>query len=271
MTDPVPPADPEDGASAPDADADGVDNAVAAGGGEKDASGTVPPREEEAADEPTAAEEPTVQEPAEDDPYHREGFGWYVLKVTSNREATAKKALTTLIRREAMEEDFGEIVVPEQRVLDPRTGKARKDKLFPGYMMVQMRMNNDSWSLVRETSHIGGFTGGHERKRTAGGGGGGLAGLSEDVDFPPAMSREEVDRMLGLDKPVGETGEAEEAPKVQIDLPIGETVKIKEGPFETFEGTVEAIDELHGKITVLIEIFGSPRPTEFEYWQVEKI
>ena len=266
MTDPVPPADPEDGASEPDAAAaDGVDvdDAVAAEG-EENASETSAPREEESALE----EEPA---PAEDDPYHREGFGWYVLKVTSNRETTAKKALTTLIRREAMEEDFGEIVVPEQRVLDPRTGKARKDKLFPGYMMVQMRMNNDSWSLVRETSHIGGFTGGHERKRTAGGGGGGLAGLSEDVDFPPAMSREEVDRMLGLDKPVGETGETEEAPKVQIDLPIGETVKIKEGPFETFEGTVEAIDELHGKITVLIEIFGSPRPTEFEYWQVEKI
>ena len=219
---------------------------------------------------PADAEAVDVGPEEEENPYHRDGFGWFVLKVTSNRETTAKKSLLTRIRREAMEDEFGEIVVPEQRILDPRTGKARKDKLFPGYMMVQMRMSNEAWSLVRDTTHVGGFTGGRERRQKAGAATG-LAGMQEEVDFPPPMSREEVDRMLGLDKPVGEAGAVEEAPKMKIDLPIGETVKIKEGPFETFEGTVEAIDELHGKVTVLIEIFGSPRPTEFEYWQVEKI
>ena len=195
--------------------------------------------------------------PGHDDGPDAEGFQWFVLKVTSNREKTVKKSLETRIKREAMEDDFGEIVIPTQKVVDPKGGKKRviEQKLFPGYMMIQMRFTDESWYLVRDTTGVGDFTGNQSR---------------DGKLKPTPMTATEVAKMLGGPDLDPETGEEEPA-KVKIDLPVGETVKIKDGPFETFEGTVEAIDELHGKVTVLIEIFGSPRPTEFEYWQVEKI
>ena len=204
------------------------------------------------AEEADAADGEDAVLPGHDDGPDADGFQWFVLKVTSNREKTVKKSLETRIKREAMEEDFGEIVIPTQKVVDPKGGKKRvvEQKLFPGYMMIQMRLNDESWYLVRDTTGVGDFTG--------------AAGK------PAPMTAAEVEKMLGGPDVDPETGEEEPA-KVKIDLPVGETVKIKDGPFETFEGTVEAIDQLHGKVTVLIEIFGSPRPTEFEYWQVEKI
>ncbi len=251
MTDPVASADLADGASAEDASAEAVvpvaeDGSVEpeADAGEESAEPTPAPRKF-----PAPVEQSTVDE---------HGYEWFVLKVTSNREKTVKKSLEKRIRREGLEEDFGEIVIPTQKVVDPKGGKKRviEQKLFPGYMMIQMKLNDESWYLVRDTTGVGGFTGSS-------------GSFTSADDRPAAMRPDEVDRMLGkVDEVAGE--EAEPA-KVQIDLPIGETVKIKEGPFETFEGTVEAIDELHGKVTVLIEIFGSPRPTEFEYWQVEKV
>jgi transcriptional antiterminator NusG len=112
--------------------------------------------------------------------------------------------------------------------------------------MVQMVLNDETWYLVRDTSGIGDFTG--------------AAGK------PIAMHEDEIKRMLGLE----ETKEAEPA-KIKIDLAPGETVKIKDGTFESFEGSIEAIDEASGKITVLIEIFGRSTPVELEYWQVEKV
>ena len=246
MTVPAVPADPtsdpsdEDGAVAVAVDDAGTgevadDGAVAAveeGGGAGDDAPEFPPPEEVS----------TVD---------ADGYEWFVLKVTSNREKTVKKSLETRIKREAMEDDFGEIVIPTQKVVDPKGGKKRvvEQKLFPGYMMIQMRLNDESWYLVRDTTGVGDFTGGAGK--------------------PEPMRPDEVDRMLGKVEEL--TDEEAEPAKMKIDLPVGETVKIKDGPFETFEGTVEATDELHGKVTVLIEIFGSPRPTEFEYWQVEKV
>lgn len=252
MTDPAASADLDDATSAQDA---AVDEAVTDAGSE-DASPEDAPREEgEKSDEPPKRKFPAPEEQSTVDEH---GFEWFVLKVTSNREKTVKKTLEKRIRREGLEEDFGEIVIPTQKVVDPKGGKKRviEQKLFPGYMMIQMKLNDDSWYLVRDTTGVGGFTGSS-------------GSFTSADDRPAAMRADEVDRMLGK---VEEAADEESEPaKVQIDLPIGETVKIKEGPFETFEGTVEAIDELHGKVTVLIEIFGSPRPTEFEYWQVEKV
>ena len=251
MTDPAAPADPP---AAP-SDEDGpVADAVAEGGGEEVAAADDAPAEEEG--DPAGEGGGDAVIPSHDDGPDAEGYQWFVLKVTSNREKTVKRSLETRIKREAMEDEFGEIVIPTQKVVDPKGGKKRvvEQKLFPGYMMIQMRMSEDAWYLVRDTTGVGDFTGGSRDK----------------IAQPQPMTQTEVDRMLGGPEVDPETGEEEPA-KVQIDLPIGETVKIKDGPFETFEGTVEAIDELHGKVTVLIEIFGSPRPTEFEYWQVEKV
>lgn len=184
---------------------------------------------------------------AGDDPMPME---WYVLKVTSNREKSVKTSLERRIKREGMEEFFGEIVIPTQKIVDAKGGKKRvvEQKRFPGYMMIQMHLNDESWHLVRDTSGVADFTG--------------AAGK------PIAMQPREVEQMLGTQHDE-ESGAG--PTKVKIDLEVGEVVKVKDGPFESFEGTIEAIDETHGKITVLIEIFGRPTPTDLEYWQVEKV
>lgn len=175
---------------------------------------------------------------------------WYVLKVTSNREKSVKASLERRIKREGMEEYFGEIVIPTQKIVDAKGGKKRvvEQKRFPGYMMIQMHLNDESWHLVRDTSGVADFTGAAGR--------------------PIAMQSHEVEQMLGTQQ---EEESGAGPTKLKIDLEVGEIVKVKDGPFESFEGSVESIDETHGKITVLIEIFGRPTPTDLEYWQVEKV
>lgn len=174
---------------------------------------------------------------------------WYVLKVQSNRERTIRDNLKRRMRQEGLEEFFGEIVIPTEKVVDTKSGKKKvtENKLFPGYLMVQMNLNDDTWYLVRSTSGVGDFTG--------------------SAGKPLPMLDHEIHRMLGR-----EQGKKEEAPlKVKVDFATGDHVKIKDGAFESFEGNIEAIDEANGKITVLIQIFGRPTPVDLEYWQVEKI
>lgn len=174
---------------------------------------------------------------------------WYVLKVQSNRERTIRDNLKRRMRQEGLEEFFGEIVIPTEKLVETKGGKKRvtEQKLFPGYLMVQMVLNDDTWYLVRSTSGVGDFTG--------------AAGK------PLPMQPHEIQRMLGA-----ETSKKEEAPlKVKVDFQTGDHVKIKDGAFESFDGTIEAIDEANGKITVLIQIFGRPTPVDLEYWQVERV
>ncbi|MBL4883898.1 MAG: transcription termination/antitermination factor NusG [Planctomycetaceae bacterium] len=172
---------------------------------------------------------------------------WYVLKVQSNREKTIRDSLLKRIKRDDLEEYFGEIIIPTEKIVETKGGKkrVREQRLYPGYVMVQMMLNDDSWYLVRGTGGVGDFTG--------------AAGK------PMPMQEEEIARMLGAE----ETKEESEA-KVKIDLAVGDIVKIGEGTFESFEGSIEAIDLSSGKISVLIEIFGRPTPVELEHWQVEK-
>ncbi|MEM1062414.1 MAG: transcription termination/antitermination protein NusG [Planctomycetota bacterium] len=178
-------------------------------------------------------------------------YPWYVLKVASNREKTAKAALERQIARDDLGDYFGEVLIPTRKIVEAKGGKKKviEEKLFPGYIMVQMLINDDTWYVLRNSTGVGGFTG-------------------PDGE-PVPMSDAEVAAMLGTDKPEEEAGD--EPAKVKIDFAVGETVKIKDGPFESFEGSIESVDELHGKVTVLVEIFGRPTPTELEYWQVEKI
>lgn len=173
---------------------------------------------------------------------------WYVLKVQSNREKSVRDTLLRRIKREGLEDCFGEIVIPTEKVRETKSGKTRvtERKLYPGYMMIQMKMTDESWYLVRDTSGVGDFTG--------------------SAGKPIAMQQHEIDRMLGR----RDEEEAEPA-KIKIEFSPGDTVKIKEGTFESFEGNIEAIDEDSGKITVLIEIFGRSTPVELEYWQVERV
>ena len=173
---------------------------------------------------------------------------WYVLKVQSNRERTIRDALLKRIKRDHLEDYFGEIIIPTERVVETKSGKkrVREQRLYPGYIMVQMILNDDSWYLVRDTGGVGDFTG--------------------SAGKPIPMQDEEIARMLGQ-----EETKQEEPTKVKIDLAVGDTVKIGEGTFESFEGSIEAIDDTSGKISVLIEIFGRPTPVELEHWQVEKM
>ena len=179
-----------------------------------------------------------------------DSMSWYVLKVTSNREKSVKASLERRIKREGAEEFFGQIVIPTQKIVDAKGGKKRviEQKRFPGYMMIQMELTDESWHLVRDTTGVADFTGAAGR--------------------PIAMEPHEVAQMLGTQHDE-DSGTA--PTKVRIDLEVGEIVKIKDGPFESFEGSIESIDETHGKISVLIEIFGRPTPTVLDYWQVEKL
>lgn len=173
---------------------------------------------------------------------------WYVLKVQTNRERTIRDALLKKVRLEGLEEFFGEIMIPSEKVVDTRSGKAREQdrKLFPGYIMINMVLNDDTWYLVRDTSGVGDFAG--------------AAGK------PMPMEQFEVDRMLGKAEE-----DADSAPKVKIEFSEGDVVKIREGTFEAFEGTIEGVDEHNGKVSVLIEIFGRSTPVELDHWQVEAV
>jgi transcriptional antiterminator NusG len=210
-----------------------------------------PEAEEPEAEEPVA-EEPVAEEPVAEEPVAEEEdserLQWYVLKVTTNREKSIRLALLRRIAREGLDEFFTEVIIPTENVVETKAGKKRvsEQKLFPGYLFVQMVLNDETWYLVRGTSGIGDFTG-------AGG-------------KPVAMSDEEVSRMLGKE----EEKEAEPA-RIKIDFSTGDVVKIKDGPFESFEGEIDEIDDASGKISVLIEIFGRHTPAELEYWQVEKV
>ncbi len=174
---------------------------------------------------------------------------WYVLKVQSNREKSIRDNLVRRIKREGLEEFFGEIIIPTEKVAETKNGKktVRETKLYPGYLMVHMDLNDETWFLIRETNGVGDFTG--------------AAGK------PLPMQDHEVAKLLGREeeKQVG-------APvRVKMEFAAGDTVKIKEGMFENFEGSVGSIDEAHGRVTVMIEVFGRSTPTEFEYWQIEKM
>ncbi len=172
---------------------------------------------------------------------------WYILKVQSNREKSITAALKRKIAVEGLEDYFGEVVVPVEKVTEFKGGKKKvvNRKLYPGYIVVNMHINDDTWFAVRETSGIGDFTGSGGK--------------------PTPMLPSEVARIIQT-----EEEETEDAPKLNISFKIGDRVKVNDGNFESFEGEVNAIDEHSGRITVMINIFGRSTPVELEYWQVEQ-
>lgn len=171
---------------------------------------------------------------------------WYILKVQSNRERSIAEALERKIAIAGLSKYFGQVIVPTEKVTEFKGGKKKvvERKLYPGYIVVQMHINDDTWFAVRETSGVGDFTG-------AGG-------------KPSPMLAHEVSRIVQT-----EVEETDEAPKLDIRFTAGDKVKVKEGNFENFEGEVSAIDEASGRVTVMINIFGRSTPVELEYWQIE--
>jgi transcriptional antiterminator NusG len=173
---------------------------------------------------------------------------WYILKVQSNRERSIAASLQRKVAIEGLERYFGQIVVPTEKVTEFKGGKKKivERKLYPGYIVVQMAINDDTWFAVRETSGIGDFTGSGGK--------------------PTPMLAHEVARIVQTEEEV-----ADESPKLDIRFKLADKIKVKEGTFEGFEGEVSAIDQQSGKITVMISIFGRSTPVELEYWQVEGV
>lgn len=198
---------------------------------------------------PIPLDELVEEEPVEDEIT----MNWYILKVQVNREKGICEALMRRVKVAGIERYFGEILVPTEDVREfSKSGKQRivKRKLYPGYIVVNMAINDDSWFLVRETPGIGDFTG--------------AAGK------PAALSPEEIDRIVASTKP--ETvKQSDDAVKIGIKFKEGDRVRVKEGYFQNYEGEVSNIDERNGRVTVMINIFGRPNPVELDHWHVEDI
>ena len=173
---------------------------------------------------------------------------WYVVHAYSGYENKVKNALAEYVERAGLQDSFGEILVPSEEVVEIRDGKKRTSerKFFPGYVLVQMEMTEDSWHLVKSVPQVMGFIGGTS-------------------DRPAPISQKEVDRILqrvetSVDKP---------RPKVIYEP--GEMVRVTEGPFKEFEAVIEAVDYDKNKLQVSVLIFGRSTPVELEFGQVVKI
>ena len=176
---------------------------------------------------------------------------WYILKVQFNREDTIRAALEKRIRLSNLGSAFGEILVPTEDVVEfTRAGKRRvvKRKLYPGYLVIKMIINDDTWFLVRETNGVGDFTGSGGK--------------------PTPMTDSDVERIIKMAYP---DADDEQVPKTTIPFRSGDQVRVKEGNFQSLEGEVDRIDEANGRVTVIISIFGRSTPVELDHWQIETL
>ena len=219
--------------------------------------------EAEAEPEPEPEPETESDDSAEDAPfdphnipkkYDSQTFEWYILKVQVNRETSIRDGLLRRIKMEGLEEYFEEVIVPTEDIVEfTRSGKRKvvKRKLYPGYIMVNMMLQDDSWFLVRETPGIGDFTG--------------------TLGKPSPMPADEVERILSVAQPEEEADGEEPQLKTAIPFKAGDRVRVKDGNFQNFEGEVDGIDEANGRVTLIINIFGRSTPVELEHWQIEEI
>lgn len=178
-------------------------------------------------------------------------LSWYAIRVQSNKEDSVKRSLEGKIKLRGLGRKIQQVVVPTEKIAEIKNGRkrTRQVKTYPGYVLLEMVMDDETWAFVRETPGVGDFVGG--------------GGSADSKPFP--LLPEEVSKIFGRDVP----GEA--APKIKIDFSVGDKVKIREGPFENFEGVVEEINEQKGLVRVVVTIFGRSTPVELQYWQVENI
>ncbi|MEM1303954.1 MAG: transcription termination/antitermination protein NusG [Planctomycetota bacterium] len=196
--------------------------------------------------EPEVAPAGPIEEEVDDDEEVK--LDWYILKVQSNRERSIAAALQRKVAIEGLDNLFGEILVPTEKVTEFKGGKKKivERKIWPGYIAVQMHVNDDTWFAIRETSGIGDFTGAS--------------------GSPTPMAAQDVAKILHQ-----EEEETDEAPKLNIPYKPGDKIKVNDGNFESFEGEVSEIDDQSGKVTIMISIFGRSTPVELDYWQVEAL
>lgn len=172
---------------------------------------------------------------------------WYVIRVASNREERVRDNLLVAVRSKGMEEKITNVLVPTETVTEIKGGKKKvvHRKIYPGYIMVEMELDDDTWFLVKETPGIGDFVG---SDRT-----------------PQPMEAHEVEAVLRGMK------ETEEKPQLKIEYNVGDRVKIRDGPFANFNGVVDEVNSTKGTVRVIVTIFGRETPVDMEYWQVEPV
>lgn len=173
---------------------------------------------------------------------------WYVVHAYSGFEKTVMKTLKERIERENMQAFFGQILVPVEEVVDIKNGKKSltERKFFPGYVLVEMEMNNETWHLVKSTPKVSGFIGGTATR-------------------PAPIGKKEVEALLH------QLQEGGEKPRPKILFELGEQVRVNEGPFADFNGLVEEVNYERNKLRVSVQIFGRDTPVELDFSQVEKL
>ena len=171
---------------------------------------------------------------------------WYVVQAFSGYEGRVQKTLLEHIKMNEMEDYFGEILVPTEEVVEMRRGRRvnSERKFFPGYLLVKMELTDDAYHLVKNTPKVTGFLGSQNK--------------------PAPITQAEVDRI------VNQVQDGAERPKPSIVFEVGEQVRVSDGPFASFSGLVDEVDEEKARLKVAVSIFGRATPVELEYGQVEK-
>ena len=172
---------------------------------------------------------------------------WYVVHAYSGQEKSIQQALIERIRRSGMADKFGQVLVPTEEVVEMKSGQKAisERRFFPGYILVQMDMTDETWHLVKSTPKVTGFVGGTANK-------------------PTPISQKEVDAILQ------QVQEGAEKPRPKVLFETGEAVRVKEVPFTDFHGNVEDVNYEKSKLKVSVSIFGRSTPVELDFSQVEK-
>jgi transcriptional antiterminator NusG len=178
---------------------------------------------------------------------HREGMEWYVVHTYSGFEKKVKESLEQRIEAFNMQEDFGEVLIPTEDVVEMKGGKKviTQKKYFPGYVLVQMKMTDSAWHLVKNTPKVTGFIG-PERK-------------------PIPITRDEVDSIIK------QVTTAADKPKPKFHFDRGDQIRVVDGPFTNFTGVVEEVNEKNSTLKLMVTIFGRATPVELNFLQVEKV
>ena len=172
---------------------------------------------------------------------------WYVVHAYSGMEKAVERNILERIQRAGMQDKFGRILVPMEEVVEVKNGqkKTTERKFFPGYVLVEMVMDDDTWHLVKHTNKVTGFVGGTKNR-------------------PAPISEAEVAKI------VNQMQQGTEKPRHKVEFMVGEFVRIKEGPFTDFNGSVEDVNYDKSKVRVSVTIFGRSTPVELEFSQIEK-
>lgn len=172
---------------------------------------------------------------------------WYVVHAYSGFEKQVKRSLEERIQRSGLDDKFGEILVPTEEVVEMREGQKRKSdrKFFPGYVLVQMEMEDDTWHLVKDVPKVMGFIGGTRER-------------------PAAITDKEADAILNRMR------EGTDKPRPKILFEVGEVVRVKDGPFTDFNGVIEDVNYDKSRVQVAVSIFGRSTPVELGFGQVDK-